>query len=330
MAVPNSKRLVKGEEENDKKGTMLSIALHVLMLLALLFVPVSKPILNENTQIQVTLPPDMLGGGPALGLPNQGQGDTPSPGKPDPDAGPGKSEPKPTPVPPAPDPKPAPPPKPVISKPVTAPAPPKKVETTEDPNAVALRRAQQETQRKAEEEKYRQAQVKRQAEEAQRAEENRKAEEARQAQAAKDKFKNRFPGGGGTGTQSGTSGGGGTGGGLGNSGRSGSGGQPDGDPDSRRLDGIGRGPGVANGFGNRGVRSAPKLQETSQKAGRVVLNVCIDNDGNVISASYKAVGSTTSDSELQDAAIRNARQYRFEPGSSDKTCGTITYNFIVK
>ena len=318
----------KVEEDNDKKGVLVSLTFHTLLGI-LLFLPMGHAIKSiENTQIQVELPKDLLGGGPALGLPNQGSGSNPAPGKPDPNAGNTAS--KPTPAPPTPAPPVKAPPKPVFSAKPTPAAPPKKVETTEDPNAAVIRRQQEAARQKAEEAKYQAeatARAKRQAEDAAKAEQAKKASDAAAAQAAKDKFKNRFPG---NGTQSGNNGGGGTGTGQGNTGKPGNQGQPDGDPNSKVLEGMGRGAGTINGFGGRGVRSAPKLQESSQKQGRVVLSVCVDASGNVTSADFKAVGSTTTDDDLIEAAKRNARQYRFAPGSVDKQCGTITYNFIVK
>ncbi len=324
----------KIEQENDQKATLLSLTLHTLLLLAAFFMPsVQAPPKPPDSKIQVELPPELLGGGPSLGLPDEGKGNNPVPGKPDPNAG--NSQPsKPEPAMPAPEPvKPAPAPKPVISKPVTPP-PTKRVETTEDPTAVAIRRQQEETRKKAEEQKYRDAQVekekKRQAD-AVKAAENQKAAEAaerqRAEQAAKDKFKGRF----GNGTSGGTNGGGGTGDGRGNTGKPGNQGKPDGDPNSDNLDkGFGRGPGTVNGFGGRNVQSAPKLQESSQKSGKVVVTVCINAQGAVLSADYKAVGSTTTDQDLIDAAKRNARQYKFAAGSAEKQCGTITYNFRVQ
>jgi TonB family protein len=327
MAVPNYKS-AQEEQENNQKGTLTSLTVHVLLLLAMYFMPAGGQVYKENkAKIEVELPQDLLGGGPALGLPNQGSGDNPAPGKPDPDAGnSGKSKPEPA---PAPDPKPAPPPKPVFTKPTPS-VPPRKVETTEDPNAAVVRRQAEEARKRNEEEKYRQeteARARRQAEDAKRRadEETRReaAEEAARQQAAKDKFKGRF----GTGTGSGTNGGGGTGTGRGNTGTPGNQGQPDGDPNSKVLEGMGRGAGTVNGFGGRGVRNAPRLQENSQKVGRVVLNVCVDADGNVISAEYRAAGSTTNDDDLLEAAKRNARQYKFAAGGVDRQCGTITYNF---
>ncbi len=302
------------EERNDQKATLMSLTLHVLLGI-LFFLPMGKPMRSiENTQIQVELPQELLGGGPALGLPNQGSGNNPAPGLPDPDAGNNETKPSPVPVPP-------PPPKPVFVKP-TPTSPPRKVETTEDPNAVVIRRQAEQARQKAEEKKYQEQAATRAK---QQAEANAAAQRAAEA-AAKDKFKGRF----GTGTSSGTNGGGGTGTGQGNTGKPGNQGQPDGDPNSKVLEGMGRGAGSINGFGSRGVRSAPQLQENSQKQGRVVLSVCVNSSGTVVSADFKAVGSTTTDNDLIEAAKRNARQYRFEAGSADKQCGTITYNFIVK
>lgn len=325
----------KQEEDNDKKATLMSLTVHVLIGI-LFFLPVEHAVRNiQNTQIQVELPKDLLGGGPALGLPNQGSGSNPAPGKPDPDAGNSASKPTPAPE-PLPPVKTA-PPKPVFSKPTPPTTPPRKVETTEDPNAAVIRRQAEVARQKKEEEKYQAesaARAKRQQEDAVKAAQAQKQAQAdaqRQAeQAAKDKFKGRF----GTGSGSGTNGGQGTGTGQGNTGKPGNQGQPDGNPDSKVLDGIGRGSsgsgGNVSGFGNRKATKIPKLQENSQKTGRVVLTVCVDSEGNVISAEYKAVGSNTTDSELIDAAKRNARQYRFDSGSVDKQCGMITYNFIVK
>ncbi len=89
-------------------------------------------------------------------------------------------------------------------------------------------------------------------------------------------------------------------------------------------------PDGASGFGGRPQKTPPRLQENFQKSGRVVLSVCIDSDGLVIEAKYNALDSTTNDEELVDAAIRNARQYRFKPSSTNKRCGKITHNFIVR
>ena len=69
------------QEDNDKKAVLMSLTVHVL-LVALFFIPMGHALKSiENTQIQVELPKDLLGGGPALGLKNEGSGSNPAPGK---------------------------------------------------------------------------------------------------------------------------------------------------------------------------------------------------------------------------------------------------------
>ena len=297
---------------------LFSLSFHTLLALALMFMPIMrKPPLPPVAQIQVELPKDLTGGGPALGLPDEGKGNTPSPGKPDPTVGSPtpKQESKPEEITPAPS-----HPKPVFVKPTPAPTPQKPVQTTEDPNAEAIRRQQAEARKKQEEDNYQKQQAakekQRQAQEA--------ADNAAKEAEAKSKFGNRF------GNKPGNSGGGGTGTGRGNTGKPGNQGTQDGDPNSSVLSGLGKGAGIVNGFGGRGVRSSSKLQDDSQKSGRVVVYVCIDADGNVTSAKFQARGSTTTDSDLTSKAESNARSYRFQAGDAENTCGTITYNFIVK
>jgi outer membrane biosynthesis protein TonB len=322
----------KIEQDNNQRGTLVSLTVHSLLIFGILLMPIAKPKVNEITKIQVELPKDMLGGGAALGLPDQGQGDTPSPGKPDPDAG-GKPTPapKPTPIAPTPEPiKPAPAPKPVISKPVTPP-PTKRVETTEDPNAVAIRRQQEATKQKAEEEKYRQAQAEKSRQKAENdarvAEANEKAAQAAKEQAAKDKFKGRF--GNGSGKNGGNSGGDGTGGGLGNSGKPGSGGRPDGDPSNTGLEGMGRGPGNISGFGNRKAENIPRCTNNSNETGKVVIEATISSSGEVTGTRFIASGSTNNSQAAIAAATSCVKQYRFQAGSSNAT-GRIVINLIDK
>ncbi len=325
---------LREEAENERKGTLVSLSLHTLLIVGLFFMPFGhKLIAPIAPPIQVELPKDLIGGGAMLGLPNQGRGSNPSPGKPDPNAGNLAPQPKADPPPPPVN-VPVQSKPPVIDKPAPAPtSPPRKVETTEDPNAAIIRQQQAEARKKVEEEKYQQQQAarqKQQQENAARAEAAAKAQaaadEAARQQAIKDKFKGKY----GNGSNGGTNGGGGTGTGRGNTGTPGNQGQRDGDPNNSALEGMGRGPGKAEGFGSRGVRSAPRLQENSQNAGKVVLRVCIDADGNVLTANYQASGSTTNNQDLIDAAVRNAEQYHFTPGDAAKTCGLITYNFKVQ
>ena len=86
------------EEKNDIRGSVTSVAVHSLLVLLIWLMPnVEIPPPPADSIIQVELPKDLLGGGPALGLKDQGQGTKASAGRPDPDAG--NAAPAPTPTP---------------------------------------------------------------------------------------------------------------------------------------------------------------------------------------------------------------------------------------
>jgi len=57
----------------------------------------------------------------------------------------------------------------------------------------------------------------------------------------------------------------------------------------------------------------------------VVLDVCVDRDGKVISAEYREEGSNTTDKELIRITKTNALAWKFSAGGPEKQCGTITY-----
>lgn len=108
-------------------------------------------------------------------------------------------------------------------------------------------------------------------------------------------------------------------------------GDPNGDPDASRLEGISTGSGVVgDGLGDRGVLYTPKIEDSSQKTGKVVIRVCVNSAGDVVEARFTQRGSTTADGELVKVAIENSKKFRFSKGSIDKQCGTITIDFKVR
>lgn len=97
--------------------------------------------------------------------------------------------------------------------------------------------------------------------------------------------------------------------------------------DNKDLDKLGKNPVKISGFGTRGVVSSPKLSDKT-KSGRIVLDVCINSKGQVISAKFKAQGSTTTDNELLETATNHAKMVKFSTGKTERQCGVITYNFV--
>ncbi len=301
--------LTTPEENKDKRRSLaISLLIHILLLLAALL-----PLLSYTDP-----PPGQEGILVNLGLPDQGQGfDNAGPTAPT--AAEPQEEPAETPeeVEVAEE-EAAPPVEEQEVEPLVETAP-QEVIQAEDPEQIALRKQQEEAERQRRQEELRKQ---REAEEARRraeAEAQRKAEEEARKQAEAEALKNEIGGLFGEG------------GGKGKTGTQGNQGDPEGDPDASRLEGINTGAGqVGGGLSNRGVVEAPRPQDSSQNTGTVVVEVCVDANGTVLSANFTQRGSTTANAELVEIARKNARQWRFSKGEIDRQCGTITYNFRVR
>lgn len=289
---------IEVQDTYKKKGLRVSLILHILLIILAIL-----PLLSYKTP-----PPEQEGIMVNLGIPDVGQGDenaastAPEVVEEDvqEDATPQEVVEKVEPV------------EEVVEKttPKETTQPVKDVVKTEDPAAVALKKKKAEEakkKREAEEAKRKAAEAARKKKAAEEAERKRKQAEADALADGLD-----F----------------GTGGGKGNTGTSGNQGDPNGDPNADNLTGLSKGSGrVGGGLGSRGVLAAPKVQEKSQKSGTVVIEVCADANGNVISSNFTQRGSTTTASELVRAAEKNAKKWKFSKGGVDRQCGTITYKF---
>ena len=294
------------QTENRKKARLGALVYFTLLMAMILY-----PIISHQNP-----PPGQEGVLVNLGLPDQGQGEeNASGGAPEPELD------EPTPEPAAPEPtQPAPEPVKETPKPKPKPQPTKPVVESPSPEELAIKRQKEREQREraAEERRQREAKAAAEAKARAEAEAKRQKEEAeRQKREEADRLKDQLGGLFGSGSGNGTTG------------TPGNQGVEDGDPDASKLEGISTGSGqVGGGLGNRGIMNSPRVTENSQDKGRIVLRVCVDASGKVVSAEYQQRGSTSTSTRLINAAIRNARQWKFNAGAADsKQCGTITYDF---
>ncbi len=75
------------------------------------------------------------------------------------------------------------------------------------------------------------------------------------------------------------------------------------------------------------VGKLPKPAYGANAAGKVVIEITVDETGRVTSARYRATGSTTNNSQLVAAAQKAALKARFNSSDNFVQQGTITYNF---
>lgn len=108
-------------------------------------------------------------------------------------------------------------------------------------------------------------------------------------------------------------------------------GQTNGKPNASALDGLSTGSGkIGDGLGERGTLFIPKIVDDTQKTGRVVVRICVNADGNVMSAKYTQKGSTTTDAHLISVAEKNAKKYKFTKSKIVEQCGNIVIDFKLR
>lgn len=86
---------------------------------------------------------------------------------------------------------------------------------------------------------------------------------------------------------------------------------------------------IGGGLSGRPVKKRVKPKNNTGRYGTVVITICVNKDGKVVSAEYTQKGSTTADGKLRALSESAAKQYRFEaaPYAPDKQCGNVTFKF---
>lgn len=110
-------------------------------------------------------------------------------------------------------------------------------------------------------------------------------------------------------------------------------GKPDGDINSKnRAGGPGGGNGISFSLSGRSSKSLPKPEYKSQSEGKVVVEVTVDQNGNVVSARPGIKGTTTSNKILHEAAQIAALKAKFDVKRDAPALqkGTITYHFMLQ
>lgn len=94
--------------------------------------------------------------------------------------------------------------------------------------------------------------------------------------------------------------------------------------------GVGPGSGPSFSLVGRTAKNLPRPAYNSDNQGKVVIDVNVDQEGNVVDAQYNSRLSTTSDIQLRAAAIEAAMRSKFSVKLDAAVIqrGTITYHFI--
>lgn len=109
-------------------------------------------------------------------------------------------------------------------------------------------------------------------------------------------------------------------------------GKIEGSKDGKSYTGGGSGNGLDYSLDGRGVVSVPKIEDKSQEQGKVVVDIVVDRNGNVISAKAGGRGSTTNATVLLTKAREAALKTKFTQNLSGpiEQRGAITFVFILE
>ncbi len=90
--------------------------------------------------------------------------------------------------------------------------------------------------------------------------------------------------------------------------------------------------GIGHSLSGRSLEKPPEVKDKSQKTGKVVLEIKVDRDGNVLYAEYSLKGSTTQDRYLINLAKKAARKAKFNtaPNAPEEQWGKMTFTFRVQ
>ena len=111
-------------------------------------------------------------------------------------------------------------------------------------------------------------------------------------------------------------------------------GNPNGNPNSDSYTGnaaAGKsGVSIRSGLKGRKINKYPNFQDDFNEPGKVAVDITVDNNGNVTSATINPKGTTTTNTNMRGIAIRKAKELKLTAGEIDGETGTIVFNFKLR
>jgi hypothetical protein len=110
-------------------------------------------------------------------------------------------------------------------------------------------------------------------------------------------------------------------------------GKPGGSPTSDSYNGNGKGGGgirISSGLGGRRIASIPSFEDEFNENAKVAVDVVVNASGSVISVAVNPRGTTTTNGNIRQIALRKARSLKFNASSDDEQKGTLIFDFKLK
>jgi outer membrane biosynthesis protein TonB len=117
-------------------------------------------------------------------------------------------------------------------------------------------------------------------------------------------------------------------------------GNPNGNPNSDSYKGnaasgnggLGGNGGVSirSGLDGRRITKLPSFEDDFNENAKVAVDITVDKDGNVTMAVVNQRGTTTTNQNIRNIALRKARTLKLNSGNTDEQTGTLVFNFKLR
>ncbi|MDE3251515.1 MAG: hypothetical protein KGO92_01840 [Bacteroidota bacterium] len=87
---------------------------------------------------------------------------------------------------------------------------------------------------------------------------------------------------------------------------------------------------IRSGLNGRRITKLPSFQDEFNENAKVAVDITVDKAGNVINAVVNPRGTTTTNPNIQQIAIRKARGLKLNSGAVDEQTGTLLFNFKLR
>lgn len=110
-------------------------------------------------------------------------------------------------------------------------------------------------------------------------------------------------------------------------------GNPNGNPNSDSYKGnassgtAGNGVSIRSGLDGRRITKLPSFEDEFNENAKVAVDITVDQSGNVISASVNPKGTTTTNQNIRNIALKKARTLKLNPGTEAEQVGTLVFSF---
>lgn len=111
-------------------------------------------------------------------------------------------------------------------------------------------------------------------------------------------------------------------------------GNPNGNPNSDSYTGNASsgnggmgGVAIRNGLNGRRITRLPSFEDDFNENAKVAVDITVDPLGNVLSASINPKGTTTTNGNIRNIALRKAKSIKLSPSNSEVQSGTLIFNF---